>query len=332
MKEKMNIEKLTDREWEELASALSGEKENRSELADRFEAEDELKTGQLWNMAGNMDDNREIDVDNAWNRVSSRIGESGNLIQKSPARMIILRPQFLRIAAAVLVLISLGIASVYVATRNKMVVVATSDILKNIEVNLPDGSTVILNRNTELSYRANFGKSERKVALSGEAFFEITPDTEKPFTVDAGKASIKVVGTSFNIITNNPDSAVEVYVETGKVMLSDNSSTRSIMLDHGDIGTMDTEISGKVVNENPNYMSWKTGVLVYNGQTLDIVFRDLKRVYNMDIVADDPDISQLPWVSPPIDNQNQETIILLICRSFTLSYTKDGNVYHLSKK
>ncbi|MFH0842946.1 MAG: FecR domain-containing protein [Bacteroidota bacterium] len=328
----MNTEKFTDREWEELASALSGEKGNRSELAGRFEAEDELKTGKLWNMPGNTDDNREISVDNAWNRVSSRIAESGDPMQKAPARMIIFRPQLLRIAAAALVLLSLGIASVYVGTRNKMVVVATSDIQKNVEVILPDGSTVILNRNTELSYRANFGKSERNVALSGEAFFEITPDSEKPFTVDAGKACVKVVGTSFNIITNNPDSAVEVYVETGKVMLSDNSNTRSIMLDPGYIGTMDTEITGKAVNENPNYMSWKTGVLVYNGQTLDVVFRDLKRVYDMDIVADDPDISQLPWVSPPIDNQNQETIILLICRSFTLSYTKDGNVYHLSKK
>jgi ferric-dicitrate binding protein FerR (iron transport regulator) len=332
MKEKMNTEKFTDREWEELASDLSGEKGNRSDMAGRFEAEDELKTGKLWNMTGNMDDNREIDVDNAWNRVSSRIAESGDPVQKVPSRMIMLRPQLLRIAAAALVLISLGIASVYLGTRNKMVVVATSDIQKNIEVTLPDGSTVILNRNTELSYRANFGKSDRTAALSGEAFFEIAPDPENPFTVDAGKASIKVVGTSFNIITNNPDSAVEVYVETGKVMLSDNASARSIMLDPGYIGTMDTEISGRAVNENPNYMSWKTGVLVYNGQTLDVVFRDLKRVYDMDIVADDPEISQLPWVSPPIDNQNQETIILLICRSFTLSYTKDGNVYHLSKK
>jgi ferric-dicitrate binding protein FerR (iron transport regulator) len=95
---------------------------------------------------------------------------------------------------------------------------------------------------------------------------------------------------------------------------------------------MDSGISGKQLNENQNYMSWKTGVLVYNGQTLDVVFRDLKRVYNMDIVADDPEITQLPWVSPPIDNQSRETIILLICRSFTLSYSKDGDVYHLSKK
>jgi ferric-dicitrate binding protein FerR (iron transport regulator) len=89
--------------------------------------------------------------------------------------------------------------------------------------------------------------------------------------------------------------------------------------------------SEKSVNNDPNYMSWNTGLLVYDGQTLDVVFRDLKRVYNMDIVADDPDIITNTWTSP-IDNQPQETIIRLICVSFNLSYTKDGSVYHLAKK
>jgi hypothetical protein len=51
----------------------------------------------------------------------------------------------------------------------------------------------------------------------------------------------------------------------------------------------------------------------------------------MDIVADDPAILENPWHSP-IDNSSEETIINLICLSFNLSYTKDGNVYHLSKK
>lgn len=330
MKEKMNTEKFTDRDWEELASALSGEKEDQSGLPGRFIAGDKHNTAAMWNSLREMSGNREINVDNAWNRVSSRISESGEISGKAPAGMIFLRSRFLGIAAAVTVLLSLGIISVYFGTRSRMIVAATSDTEKNVEVKLPDGSTVFLNRSTELSYRSDFGKSNRKVSLSGEAFFDIAPDTENPFTVDAGKASVKVVGTSFNIITNNPDSAVEVYVETGTVMLSDDSGTRNIMLDPGYIGTMDTEISGKTVNENPNYMSWKTGVLVYNGQSLDVVFRDLKRVYNMNIVADDPEITKLPWVSPPIDNQSQETIILLICRSFTLSYTKDGDVYHLS--
>jgi len=78
-------------------------------------------------------------------------------------------------------------------------------------------------------------------------------------------------------------------------------------------------------------LSWNTGLLVYDGQKLDIVLKDLRRVYNMEIVADDPDILENTWTSP-IDNQSQDTIIRLICASFNLSYTKDGSIYHLVKK
>jgi transmembrane sensor len=332
MKEKMNTEKFTDRDWEELAAALSGEKGGQSGILEKFLSEDGQKTGELWKKLRDMNDDREINVDKAWGKVNARLNESGTITRKVPARIRFMRSRFMKIAAAALILLSLGLISVYIGTQNRMIVVATIDDQKNLEVALPDGSTVILNRNTEFSYRANFGKSARNVSLSGEAFFEVAPDAEKPFTVDAGRANVKVIGTSFNVITNNPDSAVEVYVETGKVLLSGINGTSNIMLDPGYIGIMDTELTGKIINDNPNYMSWKTGVLVYNGQKLDIVFRDLKRIYNMNIVADDPEISSLPWVSPPIDNQSQETIIKLICGSFTLSYSKDGNVYHLAKK
>jgi hypothetical protein len=51
----------------------------------------------------------------------------------------------------------------------------------------------------------------------------------------------------------------------------------------------------------------------------------------MNIIADNPDILTMPWTAP-IDNQPQEKIIRLICANFNLSYTKDGNVYHLAKK
>jgi len=327
----MNTDKFTDRDWEELASALSGEKEDKSELLDRFLADDGNNTQELWEKLGKMNDEKEINVDKAWDKVYSRINESVYMTTKTPARIIRMRNRFIKIAAAAMILLSLGTVSLYFAAMNKQIIVTTANDQKNLKVSLPDGSDIFLNRNTELIYRANFGKSGRHVALSGEAFFEISPDPSKPFTAYAGKASIEAIGTSFNIITNNPDSAVEVYVETGKVMLSDNTRTRNIVLDPGYVGTMDTKLSGKILNENPNYISWKTGKLVFDRQRLEIVFKDLKLVYDMDIIADDPEILDETWTSS-IDNQSQETIIRLICASFNLRYTQDGNVYYLLKE
>jgi ferric-dicitrate binding protein FerR (iron transport regulator) len=245
-----------------------------------------------------------------------------------------MRTTVLRIAAVALVLLSLGAAVIYMNNSgflSKKNTVIAGNYEKNILVSLPDGSKVYLNRNSEFSYRGNFGKHGRDVKLTGEAFFEISPDKSKPFIIDAGNAKVKVVGTSFNVITNNKESAVEVFVKTGKVLVSDNSGSQTLQLDPGYVGTVSSKEAVKTVNNNPNYLSWKTGYLDYSGQKLSVVFSDLKRVYNMDIVADDSLILDNPWRSP-IVNADEETIINLICRSFNLGYTKDGNVYHLSKK
>jgi transmembrane sensor len=331
-----NRENYTDREWEELASSLSGEtKDKQSELIrDFLSVEEGQDTEQKWNELADLKDEHEINVDDAWDRVYSRLSETGLFAAIAGNPRLVRRNNFIKIAAAAIILLSIGTLAVYFGDsifKGQDIIVATGNDEKNLKVTLPDGSTVILNRNTELGYNKKFGKSERNVILSGEAFFEIKPDPERPFTADAGKAVIKVTGTSFNVITNNSDLAVEVFVNTGKVILSDNSGAKNIVLEPGYIGTMDSDNSAKKLNDDPNYMSWKSGLLVYTGQKMDIVFRDLKRVHNMEIIADDPEILDYPWTSP-IEDGTQETIILLICRSFNLTYTKDGNIYHLAKK
>jgi len=334
MKEMKNIERFTDKEWEELASILSDEKAEQTDLLERFMAEDPNNSGKMWKDLKNMDNQEKIDVDNAWKNVHSRLMENVAKISDSPVRFSFMRSTLFRIAAVALILLGLGTASIYMNNSgylSKKITVIAGNEQKNVLVSLPDGSKIYLNRNSELSYRKNFGRHGRDVQLAGEAFFEISPDVSKPFIIDAGKAKVKVVGTSFNVITNNTESAVEVFVKTGKVLVYDNSGSQTIQLDPGFVGTMDSKTSGKTVNSDPNYMSWNTGLLVYTGQKLDVVFNDLKRVYNMDIIADDPDILENPWTSP-IVNQKEETIIRIICVSFNLSYTKDGNVYHLTKK
>ena len=329
-----NKERYSDREWEELASLLSGEKGEQSDLLGQFMAEDRNDTVTKWKELSNMNDEKEINVDKAWNNVFSRMNESGSLTENVRSRVIYIRSSFMRIAAIALVVLSLGLTAAYLLNPElfrKKITIASGNDQKNVEVALPDGSRIFLNRNSEFSYHSNFGNRSRKVTLTGEAFFEIAPDAAKPFIIDAGNAVVSVVGTSFNVITSNSQSAVEVFVKTGKVMLSNNSGSKSMALEPGYVGTIDDEITGKELNNNPNYLSWKTGLLVYNGQKLDVVFSDLKRVYNMDIEADDPSILENRWTSP-IDNQPQETIIRLICASFNLSYTKDGSIYHLVKK
>ncbi|MDP4223749.1 MAG: FecR domain-containing protein [Bacteroidota bacterium] len=328
------IKNYTDKEWEKLSALLSGEQNDDKDLLSRFMADDSHNTIKTWKELKEMNSQKEINVDRAWNNLYSRLRENGLVEERPVIGRSLAGRTWLRIAAVAVILLGFGTALIYLTDRDilsRNTIIATSENEKNLQVTLPDGSNIILNRDTRLSYRANFGKHGRNVTLSGEAFFDVTHDKNHPFTIDAGKANVKVLGTSFNVITNNPESEVEVYVKTGQVMVSSSTGSQNLVLDPGYVGKVNSKTSQKEVNKNQNYLSWNTGHLEYNGQTLDVVFRDLKRVYNMDIVADNPNILKMPWTAP-IDNEPQETIIRLICANFNLSYTKDGNVYHLAEK
>jgi ferric-dicitrate binding protein FerR (iron transport regulator) len=334
MKEMNNTGRFTDKEWEMLASILSGEKAEDTDLIKKFMDEDSQNTADKWKEIKDMNNEKEIDIEKAWKNVSSKLQQADLKTDPGKSRIISIRPAFIRIAAAALILLSVGSVAFFLVgsgALNKKIAYATGNDQKNLLIELPDGSSIFLNRNSELTYRKSFGSKSRDVKLKGEAFFNIAADASNPFIIDAGNARVKVLGTSFNVITSNENSEVEVFVKTGKVLLTGSDDSHSIELDPGYIGKTDSEKTTKSINKNPNYLSWNTGLLVYNGQTLDIVFKDLKRVYNMDIIADDISILENRWTSP-IDNQTRETIIRLICVSFNLGYTQDGNVYHLVKK
>jgi ferric-dicitrate binding protein FerR (iron transport regulator) len=336
MKEMNKIEKYTNKEWEELSSLLSEEQNDNKDLLSLFMAEDRHNTINYWKELKEMNSDKEINVDKAWNKLHSRLSENGLIAEAPVIRRSFVRTTYFRIAAIVILLLCIGSVLLYMNDKgilSRKTIVATTDNQKNLQVTLPDGSNIVLNRNTRLSYRENFSRYGRNVTLSGEAFFEITPDKENPFTIDAGKARVKVLGTSFNVNTNNAVSAVEVFVKTGTVLVSDKEGKRSLTLDPGYIGTMNSGSSDKFLNYDPNYMAWNNGVLIYDRQPLEVVFMDLKKVYNLDIVTNDQDILENTWTTNgPLDNQSQETIIRLICASFNLSYIKDGSVYHLAKK
>lgn len=329
-----NTEKYTDKDWEKLASLLSGETNEPSDVIEKFREEDHYGTDKQWNEMGKTGNKTRIDVDKAWNKIYSRIEENGLLSKTVTIERRFTMRTVMRIAAAVLIIIGLG-TTMFLLNRNvpgNNIAIASSSEERNIEVSLPDGSKVYLNRNSELRYDKDMmGKGTRNVRLKGEAFFDITHDPSKPFIIDAGKASIKVLGTSFSVLTNNTENAVEVYVKTGTVMLTDNSGTKNLVLEPGFIGTMDSYRSSKVANYDPNYLSWNTDLLVYDGKTLDVVLKDLKKVFNIDAVADDPFILR-ESITSTFDNQPQDTIIRIICTTFNLSYSKDGSIYHLSRK
>jgi len=323
MKRNDKIEKMTDQEWADAAAWLSGEQTANDEAARILMSED----GEImkkWNDLKEADTEK-IDVDKAWNRLNTRI-EAENIT--IPVRRLSLTRAFIRIAAMVVIVLGIGLLVFEVVLPEKVTVASAPD-KKNVEVLLADGSKVYLNHDSRLTYPEKFGHNNRKVSLKGEAFFEIAPDTSHPFIIDAGNARVRVVGTSFSVITDNGNNEVEVYVATGKVMLTSNDGSKSLTLEPGYIGKMSGTASLRSLNTNVNYLSWNTDRLIYDGEKLGVVFADLKHAYNINISASDPAVNDYR-LTTRFDNQPQDTIIKVICTTFNLHSVKKGDTYSLS--
>ena len=87
-------------------------------------------------------------------------------------------------------------------------------------ITLPDGTIVHLNSESKLTYTPDFNGKLREVVLEGEAFFEVTPNKEKPFIVKTSVFDVEVLGTSFNVSVYNDENIVETALMEGKVKLT----------------------------------------------------------------------------------------------------------------
>ncbi|HEX2395364.1 MAG TPA: FecR domain-containing protein, partial [Bacteroidales bacterium] len=229
-----------------------------------------------------------FNVDSAWEKPHARIaGEDGKIIEMNASKPASRKWNFsmpVRLAASLLLLAILGVAVVTSTGKLQRITVASTNSENNRIIDLPDGSRVYLNAGTKLSYSKKFGKNSRDISLTGEAYFEVTPDKSKPFRIFAGNACVRVVGTAFNVNTRKSSGIVEVYVESGIVELSENGhQDNNVMLHPGNIGMIDHKSIIRSQAKNANPIAWKTGAMTFSDTPLVEVIALLNNVYNVTI-------------------------------------------------
>ena len=126
--------------------------------------------------------------------------------------------QFIRVAAAILVMFGLGMGY----NSYKSPTVFSNNLKIPQSYTLPDGSKITLSSGSSISYNDDFNETFRSVKLKGEAFFEVKRNEAKPFRIRTGMVNTEVLGTSFNI--KELDKAVKVTVVTGLVKVYDNAN------------------------------------------------------------------------------------------------------------
>lgn len=178
---------------------------------------------------------------------------------------------------------------------------------------LPDGTDVILNSASQLSYLSDFGRNERRVHLEGEGYFKVAHDARRTFIVQVGELEVKVMGTVFNVCAYSNDQDVTVVLLEGKVGVYTPST--SATLSPGEkinYNKSTRKLSTEKVYPD-DYVSWTKGNLYFQNESLENIMKALSRVYDVTIRIDSPKISEERFTGtiPGGGIQNALNIIML---------------------
>jgi ferric-dicitrate binding protein FerR (iron transport regulator) len=159
-----------------------------------------------------------------------------------------------------------------------------------ISLTLADGSKVWLNAASSLKYPTAFIGNERKVQMTGEAYFEIAHNATMPFTVGNGETSVQVLGTHFNVSAYDDESSVNVTLLEGSVGLTTINKQPPTLLKPGEqariVKNGMIQLSDKVNIQE--VMAWKNGLFSYNSADIETIMRQISRWYNVDVVFVNP--------------------------------------------
>jgi transmembrane sensor len=268
--------------------------------------------------------NIQPNTDAAWLKLSTRIATSN--IRRTP----LLKLWHYAVAATIAIML-LGSFWVYpqISTyfgsedRSKWLsVINKDDDPKTIQ--MPDGSTIILNSNTEIKYPEKFDK--RSVEIKGEAFFKVVYNPKKTFKVLSDKTEIEVLGTSFNVRQKNDE--VFVMVENGKVNFSAEGQAPILLLSGK--GAVYNILSKKISPRiNQNASAWSTKSFRFQNTPVNEIISTLSNVYALKIEVSSESLLKCEF-NGVFDNIAPDNILHALSFSMGAKLSFENGVYTLT--
>ncbi len=186
-------------------------------------------------------------------------------------------------AASVLLVVSVGLLSYFAENQNNEIIKITKSTTskQRSSLTLEDGSVVVLNSNSQLSYPEEFSLTSREISLRGEAFFDVSRDPGRPFIVRSDEVEITVLGTSFNVRAYGED-RIEVTVSSGEVKVAAPEKGKEVLLLKGQQAVF-LKSTGEITRNNVDpewYVSWINRSLEFDMIPFSDVVTILERTYN----------------------------------------------------
>lgn len=251
-----------------------------------------------------------------------------------------LKRYWMQIAASLLFIIAGGLTVLTYMQRQEIntlaeqnVVIRSGDYGKSL-VTLPDGTIVHLNAKSSLTYSQDFGRTDRKVELSGEGFFEVKKDTEKKFTVGTGYIDVTVLGTKFNVYAYEDKEMVEMSLVEGSVNITTELPPyRSINVKPNEKVTYN-KITGELKHEqtsNKIETAWMNKELVFRSEPLKNVFDCLSRKFAVTFNVNDEELLNDIYTGT-FEDENIESIMRVLKIHYNFEYKNEDNMITINTR
>ncbi|WP_165806609.1 FecR family protein [Chitinophaga parva] len=155
-----------------------------------------------------------------------------------------------------------------------------------IHLVLADGSQVWVDAGSSLTYPTAFSAGTRPVTVTGQAYFEVTPDAHQPFQVKNGadRSVVQVLGTRFNIRAFRDENRVTVTLADGAVRVTTDKSSQLLQPGQQAVSQSNGDIQLTTTADLEAVMAWKDGLFYFNGNDIPTIMSDLERFYNVEVV------------------------------------------------
>lgn len=198
-------------------------------------------------------------------------------------------------------------------------------------ITLSDGTRVWLNAASVLTFPPVFAGNERKVRLVGEAFFEVTPDTARPFIVATARMDIKVLGTSFNVSVYEDEETVHTTLVKGSVEVQP-VQQEAIMLKPGEQACLaGNRMTVKAVNTR-QFTSWIDGKFMFCNTALEEISKQISRWYDVDIFFSSEQVKTICFTGAILRFEPLEELIRMIENTSNVRFSVKGKTIVISEQ
>jgi transmembrane sensor len=269
----------------------------------------------IFEKAGSAKVEEQFDEDAAWVQVKAKLQSNPKTKERS------LFAFDWRIAAAIAAVVCVTALFYVTNDTSQSVITRVSANAKTKNDTLPDGSSVFLNKKSELTYSFDKKEKARKVKLSGEAFFVVKHEETQPFIIEADEIRVRDIGTEFNLKAYPDKDTIEIVVTEGEVQFY-TLKNAGLKLKAGESARYLKHLKEfqRIVKPDTNVLAYKTKIFNFDNTDLKSVVKLLNEIYNTHIQLS-PALAECR-LTASFSEDNPNTIIEVIAETMGLTISR----------